>query len=463
MQVLRLGSPVTSLSLAPAMDMLATTHVEREGVYLWANQLIFGSGADIIPSEKAIDARLPTVRTGFVPGEAAAPGQEEGTAGIGKNSGKKMSGKGRGLNLSAMLRYSSKAAQRGVNDDVMEDEEDLSASDSDGDLTTAADSALDDSDLDDSSDEEDRKNTPNGRVSKEGADADGTASISADPAAGAAYSRKDAAGAPLPLAPEMVTLSLLPRTQWLNLVHLDTIKARNKPIEAPEKPKAAPFFLPTLPSEANAGRNPIFDPSAGLIDLETEADEATKAAATAAWGDGGSEDDEAGRALIGDASIEGEDEAGRGRGLGLSRVLRSGGGVGGAARKSRVIELLHSCADAGDWTSLMGHLRGLAPVHVDRELRSMQLLDESTLEEERDVELLFMFLEAEAASNSNFEFTQALLRATLNVHGEAVASRPGVAAAAARVEARLNATWHRLSNTLQHVRCIVGLLGSLQA
>ena len=111
----------------------------------------------------------------------------------------------------------------------------------------------------------------------------------------------------------------------------------------------------------------------------------------------------------------------------------------------------------------MGHLRGLAPVHVDRELRSMQLLDESTLEEERDVELLFMFLEAEAASNSNFEFTQALLRATLNVHGEAVASRPGVAAAAARVEARLNATWHRLSNTLQHVRCIVGLLGSLQA
>lgn len=447
------------------MDMLATTHVEREGVYLWANQLVFGSGADIIPSEKPIDARLPSVRTGFVPGEAATA-QEDAAAAFAK--GKKGAGgrSGKGLDVSAMLRYSSKAAAvKGRKDAVMEDEEDLSASDSDGDLTIAnrtigADSD-DDSDLD--SDGEEKRiagtgaNGQHHHVEDNGA----VAAINADPAAGAAYSRKDLAGAPVPLAPEMVTLSLLPRTQWLNLVHLDTIKARNKPLEAPEKPKSAPFFLPTR-SEVNAGRNPVFDPSAGLIDLEAEADESTKAAAAAAWGSDGDSDAEEQEEEGGRGGGGSEDNVGDNSGL-MSRVLRSGGGIGGAARQSRVVELLHSCADAGDWTSLMAHLRGLSPVQVDRELRSMQLLEESTPEEERDVELLFSFLEAEAASNANFEFTQALLRATLNVHGEAVATRPAVAAAAARVEARLSATWQRLSSTLQHVRCMVGLLGSLQA
>ena len=35
-------------------------------------------------------------------------------------------------------------------------------------------------------------------------------------------------GAPAPLAPSLLTLSLLPRSQWESLVHLEAIKARNK-------------------------------------------------------------------------------------------------------------------------------------------------------------------------------------------------------------------------------------------
>ena len=44
----------------------------------------------------------------------------------------------------------------------------------------------------------------------------------------------------------MVTLANLPEARWQNLLHLDVIKARNKPKVAPEKPKNAPFFLPTV-------------------------------------------------------------------------------------------------------------------------------------------------------------------------------------------------------------------------
>ena len=72
--------------------------------------------------------------------------------------------------------------------------------------------------------------------------------------------------------PNLVTLSLLPKSQWQSLTKLDIIKvlvfhffllmvswinkqkksldlqARNKPIEPPKKPEKAPFFLPSVPS-----------------------------------------------------------------------------------------------------------------------------------------------------------------------------------------------------------------------
>ncbi|KAL8567228.1 hypothetical protein ACOMHN_046638 [Nucella lapillus] len=52
---------------------------------------------------------------------------------------------------------------------------------------------------------------------------------------------------------ELVTLSLLPTSRWLNLLHLEVIKMRNKPKEPPKVPRSAPFFLPTV-----AGLKPTF-------------------------------------------------------------------------------------------------------------------------------------------------------------------------------------------------------------
>ena len=60
------------------------------------------------------------------------------------------------------------------------------------------------------------------------------------------YERRDASGAPRPLAPSLVTLSMLPRPQWQTLAHLDAIQARSRPQQPPQKPEAAPFFLPTV-------------------------------------------------------------------------------------------------------------------------------------------------------------------------------------------------------------------------
>lgn len=45
---------------------------------------------------------------------------------------------------------------------------------------------------------------------------------------------------------DMMTLSLVPKSRWQTLLHLDLIKQRNKPTEAPKLPEKAPFFLPSL-------------------------------------------------------------------------------------------------------------------------------------------------------------------------------------------------------------------------
>lgn len=56
--------------------------------------------------------------------------------------------------------------------------------------------------------------------------------------------------APEDLAADMLSLSLVPRSRWQNLLNLDLIRQRNKPTEAPQKPKQAPFFLSGTQSKA---------------------------------------------------------------------------------------------------------------------------------------------------------------------------------------------------------------------
>jgi len=50
------------------------------------------------------------------------------------------------------------------------------------------------------------------------------------------------------ISSDLVTLSLVTSSRWKNLLDIDIVKKRNKPKEPPKVPKAAPFFLPTLPS-----------------------------------------------------------------------------------------------------------------------------------------------------------------------------------------------------------------------
>lgn len=78
-------------------------------------------------------------------------------------------------------------------------------------------------------------------VPKEG---DETAEVKPDDDVDSNY---DEYKSPQQISEELVTLALLPTSRWLNLLNLDVIKKRNKPVEPPKVPKSAPFFLPTVP------------------------------------------------------------------------------------------------------------------------------------------------------------------------------------------------------------------------
>lgn len=67
------------------------------------------------------------------------------------------------------------------------------------------------------------------------------------------------------LSDKITTLSLVPKSRWQTLLHLDVIRARNKPQEAPKAPEKAPFFLPSLGQNQVAGAD-----STTLVALDQE-------------------------------------------------------------------------------------------------------------------------------------------------------------------------------------------------
>uniref|UniRef100_A0A1Q3EZB5 Putative wd repeat protein n=1 Tax=Culex tarsalis TaxID=7177 RepID=A0A1Q3EZB5_CULTA len=65
---------------------------------------------------------------------------------------------------------------------------------------------------------------------------------------------------PPQLSQDLVTMSNAAASRWQNLLNLDIIKKRNRPRQAPQKPKSAPFFLPTVSGldfqfDLNEGQN----------------------------------------------------------------------------------------------------------------------------------------------------------------------------------------------------------------
>jgi len=205
---------------------------------------------------------------------------------------------------------------------------------------------------------------------------------------------------PEQLSDDLVTLANLPGSRWLNLLSLDVIKAKNKPLAPPKKPKAAPFFLPTVP-----GLEHKFD----LSGLETA-----------------------------------EDTNSKSLNLGFTNFTEFGKALGQATQENDLLAMLKSFMEKG-------------PSAIDMEIRSL------SPEGGGSVSLMCQFLDmlkAAIRSNANFEAVQAYLGLFLKVHGDTLVSDEEIVEGVRQIKELQENKWNSLQSDIENCLCLVSFFKS---
>ncbi|CAJ2665196.1 unnamed protein product [Trifolium pratense] len=314
--------PITALSLSPNMDILATTHVDQNGVYLWVSQAMFSSSSNVdsyASGKEVVSVKLPSISS---TGDAQV-----------EHSGELV--------------------------------------------------------------------------------------IASQPKDAPAFPTQDKQ------IPDLVTLSLLPKSQWQSLINLDIIKVRNKPIEPPKKPEKAPFFLPSVPSLSG---EILFEP--GKVSV-TEKD-----------------------------GVDSEKQKNKTR---LDTP------------SSRFLYLLQSTKDSNSFAAFTEYIKGLDPSTLDMELRMLQIIDDDDdddddNDEQEDekrpelvsIEQLVDYFIFELSSRNNFEFLQAVIRIFLKIHGETIRKHSHLQEKARKLLDIQCMVWQRVDKLFQSTRCVVSFLSNSQ-
>jgi hypothetical protein len=234
---MHMGTPVTSLTLSGSQDLLATAHVNKRGVFLWSNQLMFGDPAAVATySEDAIPVHLPTIAAANTSKQQQQQGgkqqqrQQDKVRVASAHAGKQQQQKGGADDSSGEEEVQSEqeddaeAAQilQGrevrlmVDGGVFSDAEQDSSSDyfhSDGDSSSSDSEAEADGDSSSKEDEQQQQQKQRKKKRSRARRAAEAAATAAAAVAAAAYRQTDSSGAPAPLGPNLATLSLLPRSQ----------------------------------------------------------------------------------------------------------------------------------------------------------------------------------------------------------------------------------------------------------
>lgn len=193
---------------------------------------------------------------------------------------------------------------------------------------------------------------------------------------------------PTQIDDNLITMSKLTEVKWKNLLSLDVIKKRNKPKEAPKKPKQAPFFLPTV---------------AGL-DIAFDVNEA----------------------------VQGDED---------SRLKRTTN----AENLTTFGILLKNCGEINEFTNASNHLITLNPSMIDYEIKSLAPLGGGSINlMEKFLRMIIEMLN----SNLNFELSQSYLALFLKSHEEIIAGSEILIDALEEIERVQNESWSRIEEKL---------------
>lgn len=217
----------------------------------------------------------------------------------------------------------------------------------------------------------------------------------------------------------LITLSGLPPAHWKNLFHLELVKERNKPTEAPQKPPQAPFFL--------QWRNGL---ESGAVD---STEDQANLEGTASHNDGSSRKDGWDAVWSDDEGEAGNTEADIGGGTGEMEPSQEGQSKPTTKRRkvvhhrSKLAELLQNCFDArgavsagAEYSNVTTYLSKMGPSSIDVELSSLcygvhDLEDGLPL-----LHLASMWLLEACESHQSFEAVNAYLHRFLHVHGSVI-------------------------------------------
>lgn len=207
------------------------------------------------------------------------------------------------------------------------------------------------------------------------------------------------------LSSDLVTLSLTPRTKWQTLLHLDDIRARNKPTEPVKAPQKAPFFLSSALQAPSQQQNSIADSQSHSVPAASQD---------------------------------------------ISKVQH---GVSGS--KSHFSELLRQFEMQldPDAAGCIGHLASLNPSQMDLEIRSLQL---------SELVPFVASLTARLKCRRDFELVNTFMACFLRLHGDVISETDS---ADLKVEV---AQWHiamrqeeeRLGHLIGYCRGVVEFLRS---
>jgi len=194
---------------------------------------------------------------------------------------------------------------------------------------------------------------------------------------------------------DLITLANLPGSRWLNLLNLDVIKSKNKPKAPPKKPKAAPFFLPTIPG------------------LETKFD-------------------------LSNISKEDENSSGK-KAIGITNFTQFGASLGQAESEE-------------DYIGMIDDLLAKGPSAIDLEIRSLGPEGGGTLG------LLLQFLKMILTgldTNLNFEVLEAWLGLFLKIHGDLVSSEEDLVAEVRNIQSKRDSKWKQINEEMDSSLCMV--------
>ncbi|XP_015915378.1 WD repeat-containing protein 36 [Parasteatoda tepidariorum] len=197
---------------------------------------------------------------------------------------------------------------------------------------------------------------------------------------------------PTQFSDHLVTLSMLPNSQWLNLLDLDIIKRRNKPKEPIQIPKNAPFFLPVV-----SGLNPTF--------------------------------------LVDDKDKKEKDN---------SKILRL------MQHKSEFSTLLETADDLEKYKEVFNKLKTLSPSNIDVEIRCLSPENGGSI---HLMESFLRMINAMIKTNFDFELTNSYSALFLQIHYEMVGKENSLREILKEIS-ESSKVWESLQEKMNYILCI---------